>query len=902
MTDVVELLSLHTELTALRRRAERLERIAQRRRHSATLQSALYRIADITAADIPMQAFFQALHDIVRQLMYAENFYIALLDEGGASFSMAYFCDTVDDIATADLQRIPVSNLRGTLTGYVLRTGEAQLLNLETMQALKEAGEIADIGAQCREWLGCPLRIGNRVIGVMAVQTYDPDIHLHRSDRKLLQFVSRHIATALERRQKDEQLAAAKRDLELRVEERTHELRAALDQLQHEVDEHSRSEAVRAACYTIAECSFESGDLNEFFAAIHRIVASLMDARNLFIALYDRRTRILSFPYEVDEHTTPPQPEELSPEQLAASPFFVARVISKRQPVLLNRAQIRATGRTDEHLATAWLGVPLLVDNDMTGALVVQSYDEHGQFSSADAELLAFVSTHIAAALKRRHDADDLRAAHDELRRINDDLEQRIEERTQALSATNRVLEQLLEQRKAIADKLAHDAYHDALTGLPNRALLRERLDNTIKRSQRIDGISYALLFLDLDRFKIINDSLGHLVGDRLLTEVSQRLLQCVRPGDTVARLGGDEFCILLDGISDIDAIEQVAERILQRIAAPYMLGENRVYTSTSIGIALSNKEHTRGDLLLRDADAAMYEAKSQGKNRFCFFDPRMHQDVLDRLKLESELRHAVSRGEIQVYYQPIYELRSGTLRAFEALARWISPTLGTISPVMFIPLAEETGLIDDIGRHVLRVAAQQISDWKLLSGRERLAVSVNLSGRQLAQPDFLPFVAGVLKEFSLPAQSLKLEITESLLIHNFDAAQAFLRELQAMHIEILLDDFGTGYSSLNYLHQFPLDTVKIDREFVQRIGEHDKSRAIMQGIRQLAHQLGLSLVAEGVETREQLQILQALQFEYGQGYLFGAPMPAEKAVALLADDAHPAFAKAAQTAQTADG
>lgn len=895
MTDSTELDALRNELAAVRLRAERLERIAERRRYSAQLQAALYRIADITAADIPMAEFFPALHQVMRELMYAENFFIALYDADAATFSMAYFVDTVDDLSLDALQNIPTSQLQGTLTGLVLRTGKPVFVDEAEIDALHASGEIGHAGADCIEWLGCPLQAGDRILGAMVVQSYDRNRRFRQSDRKLLMYVSRHIATAVERKQADEQIARINRELEAKVASRTQELRDTLEALQQQVREREHSERIREACYDIAEQSQTATALDGFYASVHAIINRLIDARDFFIALYDRSRGELTLPYMVDRYLHNPNVIPLPPDALTDSPLFTAEVLRTGMPVLLNQAELAR--RSDNPFAQssqprAWLGVPLIMNGEANGVIVVQSYEADGQFTVHDAELLEFVASHIATALQRRRDADSLRQAHLELQTINDELEQRIAERTRALASANDELEALLEQRRLINEQLAHDAHHDVLTGLPNRALLRERLNHAIQRHQRQKSLSYALLFLDLDRFKVINDSLGHLQGDKLLCEVAHRLQQSVRGGDTVARLGGDEFCVLLDDVSDSTAIEHVARRILTSIASVYMLNDQTLYTTTSIGITTSLLGYQDADAMIRDADAAMYEAKAQGKNRFCFFDQSLHQNAMNRLKMEADLRRAIDGGEIIVYYQPIYELHQQRIASFEALARWQHPSLGLVSPATFIPVAEETGLINELGMRVLHDATRQVHSWRQ-QGHPQLSVSVNLSGRQLTQRDFLAQVAATLTQSELPPQALKLEITESLLIQHFDMAQRFLQQLQEMHIEILLDDFGTGYSSLNYLHQFPFNTVKIDRSFIQQLGNHDKSRQLLSGIRGLANNLGLNLVAEGIETAAQLQLLQQLNFEFGQGFLFGAPMPAEKAGLLLKQVRHPAFAAA---------
>ncbi len=898
VTDTNDIARLQQELAAAQDRIRRLERVANRRRYSAQLQSALYRIADITAADIPMNEFFLALHNIMRELMYAENFFIALFNPEAGTFRLAYLVDSLDQSFLDEMQAVPISQLSGTMTGYVLRTGKPLFADEAIIQALTEAGEIGSVGSECVEWLGCPLKVGDRTVGVMVVQSYDPDRRFRPSDHKLLNYIARHIGTAIERKQNDERIADINRELEEKVTVRTRELSDTLDALQLQIVEREHSEQVREACYEIAEQSQTADALDTFFASVHAIINRLIDASDFFIALYDRERGELTLPYFVDRYLKNPGVIHLSTDALAESPLFTAEVIRTGLTVLLNAKELAK--RSDNPFAKesnprAWLGVPLIMNGAPSGVIVVQSYQQDGKFTEQDAALLEFVSAHVATALQRRRDADSLRQAHQQLQSINNELERRIADRTHALATAKEELEQLLEQRKHITEKLAHDAHHDVLTGLPNRALLRERLTNTIHRNQRRTSLRYAVLFLDLDRFKVVNDSLGHLQGDHLLCEVANRLLQCVRGGDTVARLGGDEFCVLLDDIEKTADIEAIARRILSNVATEYVLAGQNLYVTTSIGVTTSLIGYEDADAVVRDADAAMYEAKSQGKNRYCFFDQSLHQNALNRLKLETDLRYAIEHDQIIVYYQPIYDLATGFIASFEALARWQHPTLGLVSPATFIPVAEETGLINELGLRVLQAATRQVKRWRQ-GNHPTLSVSVNLSGRQLTQHNFLSQVSDTLADNALPAQALKLEITESLLIQHFDMAQRFLSQLQEMEIEILLDDFGTGYSSLNYLHQFPLDTVKIDRSFLQQISSHDKSLQLLRGVRTLASNLGLNLVAEGIETMAQLQRLRELRFEFGQGYLFGAPMPAEKAGLLLTATAHPAFAADAPT------
>ncbi|MBD1861162.1 MULTISPECIES: EAL domain-containing protein [Trichocoleus] len=428
--------------------------------------------------------------------------------------------------------------------------------------------------------------------------------------------------------------------------------------------------------------------------------------------------------------------------------------------------------------------------------------------------------------------------------------------------------------RKQVEKQLLHDAFHDVLTGLPNRALFMDRLGLSIERSKRPGNNLFAVLFLDLDRFKVINDSLGHMIGDQLLISIARRLEACLRGGDTVARLGGDEFTILLDDISDLDDATRIANRIHHALQSPFNLQGQEVFTSVSIGIALSETGYDWPEDLLRDADTAMYRAKSLGRACHKVFDRTMHLRAVELLHLETDLRRAIERQELRLHYQPIVSLTTGRIHGFEALIRWQHPERGLMSPAEFIPVAEETGLIVPVGLWVLREACQQAQKWqKQFSTSFPLTMSVNLSGKQFSQPDLIGQIEQILQATALDARSLKLEITESVMMENAESATKMLLRLKALGVQLHIDDFGTGYSSLSYLHRFPIDQLKIDRSFVKRLGADDESAEIVRAIVTLAHNLGIHVTAEGVETAEQLTQLRALECEYGQGYFFFQPL-----------------------------
>jgi diguanylate cyclase (GGDEF)-like protein/PAS domain S-box-containing protein len=439
--------------------------------------------------------------------------------------------------------------------------------------------------------------------------------------------------------------------------------------------------------------------------------------------------------------------------------------------------------------------------------------------------------------------------------------------------------------KKSAQEKLEHEATHDALTGLPNRPFFMNRLGEALEKSRQSDGYKVTVLFIDLDRFKVVNDSLGHLVGDDLLREISARLRDCLRPSDLVARLGGDEFTILVEGRYDTREVTRIAERVQQKFGIPFNLRGHEVYSSASIGILNASDKHSSPEDVMRDADTAMYQAKRAGKARHEIFDEEMHNAAKEILRLETDLRRAVERQEITVYYQPIYSIESGEIECFESLARWEHADLGDIPPGKFIPLAEEIGLIDRLCEQVLERACREISSLKSRRVSDTLfSVSINLSCRQFGQTTLVQNIENILAETRFAPHRLKLEITESVFFEHQDRAVAMLDQLRETGIEINIDDFGTGYSNLGYLKKLPVSALKIDRSFVSMIDADGGNDEIVRAIITLARNLGLKVIAEGVESQVQLDVLKQLGCESAQGYLFAEPMRFQDLLAFVSD------------------
>ena len=439
-----------------------------------------------------------------------------------------------------------------------------------------------------------------------------------------------------------------------------------------------------------------------------------------------------------------------------------------------------------------------------------------------------------------------------------------------------------ISDRKKAEDLIRHAAFHDALTGLPNRTLFSDRLSMAVERAKRTSDYQFSVIFVDLDRFKVVNDSLGHDLGDKLLVDLSRRVEKCLRAVDTVARLGGDEFAILLDGILRVEDATEIAERIQESLKTPFNLEGQEFFTTASIGIAFSKTGYERPEDILRDADTAMYRAKANGKARHEIFDVKMHARAVEALTLENELRHAIENNEIVPFYQPIISLTTGKIVGFEALARWIHPHRGLVSPADFIPLAEETGLIVPLGLSMLRQACKQTHVWQQKFEAEDLTVSVNLSGKQFTETTLIDEIREILFESKLHARSLKLEVTETIVMKNVATTTEILKQLKGIGVQLSLDDFGTGYSSLSYLHRFPFDILKIDQSFVNRMLSDKESRGIVKTIAMLALELEKTVVAEGVEKIEHMEMLQSFSCDLAQGYFFSKPVDADSAEEFL--------------------
>ena len=832
------------ELVACRVAVQRLEKTAR-------LQTALFSIADLASSDLDMPEMLRRVHAVVDGLMYAKSFYIALYDAARDSVRFIYFVDEQDARTVDPEQEFPADQIGKSLTLAVIRHGRPAMGPSERLR--EEFGLLGDTsayGPESADWLGVPMVSGGEVRGALVVQSYDVAGRYNEEDRALLAFVAQHILTAMLRKQ-------AHAELERRVEARTRELKV-------EVHERHRGERLQAALYRIADVASGEHAMDDMLRSIHSVVAELMYARNFYIALYSPERDTVRFIYfaDVNDPAAAEPDVEIPAEKMANS--LTLGLIRHGTSVMGSGRSVAerllapgglGLGTVAEH----WLGVPMVSEGELRGAVVVQSYDPTKHYSEEDRTLLTYVAQHILTALARKQ--------------AQAELERRVVDRTRELADAVRELRGQIEECERAERQLVHETLHDSLTQLPNRAFLYDALERALARFQRDAQHRFAVLFLDLDRFKVINDSVGHMIGDQMLKEAGRRLAACVRAPDIVARLGGDEFALLLDECHGPESACHVAQRVIDALSEPMRVAGKELFSSASVGIAFCHERYTSAEELLRDADVAMYRAKAHGRHRFEIFDETLHLQARHLLDLEGDLRRAIQRSEFEPHFQPIVRLQDGHVVGYEALLRWHHPQRGLLLPMDFVAVAEESGSLEQIDWQLFEKTCREIPRL----GRDVDYVTINVSPRHFRSPTLASQVLNLLAAHRVPAHRVRIEITEGALLDNPDQVLATLAELHAAGVLVALDDFGTGYSSLSYLHRFPLHTLKIDRSFVSALqrGSNGGSAAVVRAVLALASTLGMEVVAEGIESREQCDFLMEIGCQHGQGFLFARPRPA---------------------------
>ncbi|WP_416772965.1 EAL domain-containing protein [Pseudomonas sp. RHF3.3-3] len=810
-------------------------------------QRVLYEIIYLASSTRDRSVFLVGIHRLLASLIDAENFYLALYDPHTGKIDYPYYVDIIDTQAlqSENYEYLDPDHL--SLTGQVLTSGQPLLIDAAGILAAQAEQRFYCVGDRPEFWMGAPLKnASDEVFGMLAMQVYDVSRIYSAEDRALFLVVARHVAMALDR-------MLHRADLEETVMRRTLELSALNDALRQEILDRERAEHLQSVLFQIAELSSRPGDMAELFQSLHDIVGALLFAQNFYIALFDDATGEVTFPYYVDERQTN------RPAPRRGCRGLTEYVIRQRRPCLFDVDEVdRLTSigeidaPQDNVRSHSWLGIPLFDGDVVRGVLAVQSYTAQVRYTQRDQELLTFVSRHIDTALSRRSAAEAIHAA-------NLMLEARVQSRTRELDHANA--------------KLQHENTHDALTGLPNRTYLQQRLNLAWSHFDSAGG-HLAVMFIDLDRFKMVNDSLGHHFGDLLLMQAAQRLRGCLRESDMLARLGGDEFAVLVPD-APLEVVTEVAERILVAFDLPFLINGHEVFSSCSIGIVSADSQfhHEPADLL-RDADAAMYRVKSAGRDSYAVFNQELRREVSDQVEREGALRNALKRSdELLPYFQPIVNVETGELLALEALVRWHQPGGRVIAPGEFLTDFEGLRLIGRLDLYMLGsvaaiLAQPEHADWP--------AVHVNCSSYSITRPDFAGDVLALLAQHGVSPSRICLELTEGALVAEPAIARQTMQRLADNGMSVVLDDFGAGFSSLSYVHQYRFSGLKIDKSFIFELTGSARSRAIVRAIVRMAESLDLSVVAEGVEDQETLELLREMGAGQAQGYYFAKPMGLE--------------------------
>ncbi len=845
-------------------------------------QSALVNISEAVGSAATLNELFESIHRTISELMPADNFYIAMFDPKNNQISFPYFIDAYD------APPAPFKPGRG-LTEYVLRSGAPLLAPPEVFEKLVEQKEVESVGAPSLDWLGVPLKTDQQTIGVMALQSYSEATRFSYNDLQFLSFVSSYVASAIVRKKAEEELRNQHDLVKTYFECSPNAIFVAdldgrcVDCNQAFLDLVGLNSKAKTYGSLITDFFYEED--RERAIKDFQMISAIGGNKNIEyrISTTDGRTLIV---------------------QISAT--IIAKESSEPHYILGIITDITQQKLAEESLRTSEERYSLALEGANDGIWDWDLENDQIYYSPRWKHLLGYNEDEV------REDPDEWfkRIHPDDLPVVKSSIEAHLtgqsshietEFRMQHKNGTylwvmargnaihtngsrpHRVAGSMtdISRHKLAESRLMHEALHDKLTNLPNRALFVDRLYQAIKRSKRHENEVFAVLFLDLDRFKVINDSLGHLAGDKMLITIAERLEGCVRTEDTVARMGGDEFALLIASLNDPLEVVQVANRIQRELSTPFLVDGQPVYTTCSIGITLSTTGYEKPEEVLRDADTAMYQAKAQGGGRYEIFDRLMHTRAVQLLLLETDLRRALELEQFTLSYQPIFSIAAQKVVNLEALIRWKHPTRGLIMPGNFIALAEETGMIVQIGEWVLRTACSQLKHWHT-QGYRRLNVAVNLSARQFQQPDLPDIIQQILRETRLEPQHLYIEITESRNLTQLEKVEAILWDLKRLGVKVSIDDFGTGYSSLSTLQRLPMDVMKIGQSFIADLGKRKENDLITESMIQMGHKLGLEVIAEGVETESQLAFLIEHGCDMFQGYLFSPPVTPKEVTRFL--------------------
>jgi diguanylate cyclase (GGDEF)-like protein len=849
----------------------KLKSLLKKYRQVKTMQSGLLQLSELASTVTDMAEFYAKLESVIKTLLTTDSFHITLINSE-QNLELVH-CHNPVEIHLLD--HLKVANWRKCLTGMVFEREVHMHCSAKERMALAKSGDIFLYGSACIDWLGVPLKRGSQVIGVLALQSYDDKLYFDDRDCQLLEFIAQHLVTAIDRVRNRELL-------EQSIIQRTKKLTEANRQLQLEITERKKAVKMHKALLSISEITASSQSIDSFYQAIHLEINTLLPARNLYIALLtnhdNKQPSIVNFPYYADEIDSTPNSRVLgnglteltiknaSPTLISEGDLFYLSDQNKitKQPLLLDYPA--------EKMPKAWLASPLIEDGLIFGVLAIKHYQNSQAYQHDDLEIIRFISQHVATAILRKR-------SQAEIKDNNERLEETVNRRTKELQASNLNLRMQIEERRKAEAQLYYEAHHDILTKLPNRAMFSDRLSYSLRHLKRHPDQRFAVLFIDLDRFKMINDTLGHHAGDEFLIEIASRLRDCVRDNDILARLGGDEFVILLDSLQAQEDIEEVASRIITAIAKPFNLNGHTLYSNASIGIAQCSNHYKDSHEILRDADAAMYQAKNLGRGRYVFFDESMREELIASMTLEQELRIAIEENQFELHYQQISNLSLTDTIGFEALLRWQHPNKGLLTPSDFLYMAEETGMILDIEAWVIIEVSQQLKSWQHNKDYLNAFIGINLSGRHLTQVNQLNKLIKQIQDSHIEPHRLILEFNESAFAQQSELALKNLRKLKDFGVKLALDDYGAGASSLNFLHNYPFEFIKLDRSFIRTLNNSNKNLSLVKALQDLGNNFGYRLVAEGIESEEMLKKLQTVGCEFGQGYHISRPAKMPKII-----------------------
>jgi diguanylate cyclase (GGDEF)-like protein len=841
-------------LEELRELVPQLQQITQKYKRSELIQKSLFDISELASSINELSSLYPALHNIVSGFMQAQNFFVAFYEQENEIIDFVYFVDEFDEHVVS---QISAEDLKSSLTGYILRSGNHLFLTQENYYQQIEGIGVKDLGAHPVDWIGVPLKRGSQVIGAMVVQSYDESVRYSQEDLEILLFVSLHIVNCVDR--------VKSRELtEKNIRQRTKQLRLINEELQEEISERQKIESLQQALFEISELSASvEGDMEDFYTSIHDILSRLIGAPNCYVATVDSSNETLQFPYYKDEVQSRIEPR---PMGLGLTEYVIrhgrAELIDATNAQKLQKTNELSVMVTDsiQQKMNSWMGSPLIIEGDICGVIAVQSYGKEKQYNLKDLEFLRYVSHHIAVALGRKRSSDAIKA-------YSQRLAEEVKQQTKELNSTNLFLQKQIEERKQAQQQLEHDAQHDSLTGLANRVLFNSRLELALASKKRYPSTNFAVIFIDLDRFKQINDTLGHMAGDAFLIEVSKRISSCIRGHDLLARLGGDEFVVLFDNFEDPSDVEEISARIISTIAMPFNIESKDMYSGASIGITYIESGYQSADEILRDADAAMYQAKTLGRSRYIIFDKTMREKLLEELEIENEFRKALKSHAFDNYSQAVMSLSNNEINYQECYVRWEHASIGKIKREQYWQIAEQCGLIVEMDRYMLSKACEILQYWQQGdSADQRKKVAINLSIHHLTQTTLATQLIDFVKETGVDPKLLVIEFDENALNRRSQFFLPSIKILKQAGITLVLDNFGSGLASLSYLYSYPFDYVKVDHYFVKALPKSERNLKLIQSVLSISEHLKFKLIAAGIETEEQYQTLLDVGCEFGQG------------------------------------